>query len=188
LSVVEIILLAIALGIDCLVVSFSQGLLFNQNKTANSLKLALIMGIFQGGMPIIGYVGANKLYDSILPYSKWIVFWIFFILGLKFIIDSFKRKKVEVLCFDINCLLALGFATSIDALISGTSLRLLHANLMISVIIIGFTSFIMSLIGFWSGNHIKFQGNNINKNSSRILEISGGIILILLALKALFVG
>ena len=181
MSLIEIIILAIALGIDCLVASFSQGLIFNKNRTINSLKLAAVMGIFQGGMPLIGYVGANALYQNILPYSKWIVFWIFFILGLKFIFDSFKPKKEEMQCFNLSCLIGLGFATSIDALVSGASLRLLHANLLISMFVIGIVSFLMSLIGFWSGNKIK-------KIGSTALEMIGGYILILLALKALFIG
>ena len=75
----------------------------------------------------------------------------------------------------------MGIATSIDALVSGASLRLLHANLAVATLIIGMTSFIMSLVGFWGGNAIK-------KLSSKSLEIAGGIILILLALKALFIG
>lgn len=181
LSIIEIIFLAIALGIDCLVVSFSQGLIFKENRMTNSLKLAIIMGLFQGCMPLIGYIGANSLYETILPFSKWIVFWIFFILGVKFILDSFKNKKEEIKCFNLSCLLSFGFATSIDALVSGCSLRLLHANLSVSMFVIGFVSFLMSLIGFWSGNKIKILG-------SRALEMIGGYILILLALKALFVG
>lgn len=188
MSIIEIIFLAIALGIDCLVVSFSQGLIFSEYRVKNSLKLAFVMGVFQGVMPTIGYTGANSCYEDILPFSKWIVFWIFFILGVKFILDSFKPKKAEIICFDIGCLLSLGFATSIDALVSGASLRLLHANLVISMLIIGTASFIMSLIGFWSGNNIKWCGNKLHKKGSKSLEITGGTILILLALKGLFIG
>ena len=181
MSLIEIIFLAIALGIDCLVVSFSQGLIFSKNRTINSIKLAIVMGVFQGGMPIFGYIGANSMYENILPFSKWIVFWIFFILGVKFILESFKPKKAEIQCLDFNCLMCLGIATSMDALVSGASLRLLHANLAVSMFVIGITSFIMSLIGFWSGNKVK-------KLNSIVLEIIGGLILILLAFKALFIG
>jgi putative Mn2+ efflux pump MntP len=181
LSIVEILFLAVALGVDCLVVSFSQGLILFENRVKNSLKLAFVMGIFQGCMPIIGYTGANSMYENLLPFSKWIVFWIFFILGVKFILDSFKPKGIHVQCFDINCLVGLGLATSIDALVSGASLRLLHAYLPVAVIIIGITSFFMSMAGFWGGNFLK-------KLSPKSFEVTGGVILILLAFKALFIG
>ncbi len=176
MNLIDLILLAIALGIDCLVVSFSQGLIFNTNRLKSSLQLALVMGVFQGGMPLIGYVGTDYMYKFVLPYSKWIVFGIFLVLGLKFILESFQTKKEEIQCIGLKCLIGLGVATSIDALVSGSTLRLTETNLLVSGLIIGVVSFLMSMAGFWSGNYVK----NI---PSKYLEIVGGIILILLAVK-----
>ena len=178
MNLIDILLLSVALGIDCLVVSFSQGLIFKSKRTLNSLRLALVMGLFQGLMPIIGYIGTNSLYKYIVSYSKWIVFGIFLILGLKFIVEAFQVKQEEIHCIDFKCLIGYGVATSIDALVSGATLRLTHTNLLVAMILIGITSFIMSLGGFWSGNFFK-------KLSSKYLEIAGGLILILLAVKSL---
>lgn len=176
MNLIDLILLAIALGIDCLVVSFSQGLIFNTNRLKSSLQLAIVMGVFQGGMPLIGYAGTDYMYKLVVPYSKWIVFGIFLILGLKFILESFQTKKEEIQCIGLKCLIGLGVATSIDALVSGSTLRLTETNLLVSGLIIGVVSFLMSMAGFWSGNYVK----NI---PSKYLEIVGGIILILLAVK-----
>lgn len=179
MTLIDIILLAIALGIDCFVVSFSQGLIFKNNRLKNSLNLALVMGFFQGFMPVIGYVGTNSLYKLIVPFSKWIVFGIFLTLGLKFIVDSFAPKEEQAQCIGWKCLCGLGIATSIDALVSGATIRLTGTSLALSVSLIGLASFLMSISGFWSGNFIK----NI---PSKYLEITGGVILILLAIKSLF--
>jgi len=179
LTFIDLILLGLALGIDCFVVSFSQGLIFKSERTKNSFNLALTMGLFQGAMPIIGYIGTNSLYKYIVPYSKWIVFGIFLILGLKFIVESFQPKEEEVQCIGLKCLLGLGLATSIDALVSGASIRLTQTSLLLSVLIIGVASFLMSVCGFWSGNFVK----NI---PSKYLEIGGGLILVALAIKSLF--
>lgn len=176
MSLVEVIFLAIALGIDCIVVSFSQGLIFKTHKRKNSFCLALSMGLFQGLMPIIGYIGTNQLYKILVPFSKWIVFSIFFILGMKFILESFEPKEEESACIALRCIIGLGIATSIDALVSGVTLRLTNTNLVLSCCIIGVASFIMSIIGFVCGNRIKHL-------SSKVLEISGGVILIILAIK-----
>jgi putative Mn2+ efflux pump MntP len=179
LSLIDIILLGIALGIDCFVVSFSQGLIFTTKRTKNSLNLAITMGLFQGLMPVIGYVGTNSLYKFLVPFSKWIVFGIFAILGLKFIFEAFEPKEEKkTQCIGLKCLLGLGLATSIDALVSGASIKLTGTPIMFSCIIIGFASFVMSILGFWSGNFVK----NI---PSKYLEIVGGLILTLLAIKAL---
>lgn len=93
MNLIDITLLALALGIDCLIVSFSQGLIFNCNRAKNSLNLALTMGLFQGFMPVIGYIGTNSLYKILVPYSTKIVFAIFFILGTRFIMESFQKKR-----------------------------------------------------------------------------------------------
>lgn len=178
MSLTDIIFLAIALGIDCLVVSFSQGLILKHNRIKNSLYLALTMGLFQGLMPVIGYVGTNGLYRLLVPLSKWIVFGIFFILGLKFILEAFELKKEETECIGLRCLIGLGIATSIDALVSGASLMLTHTNLLLSCFIIGTVSFLMAITGFFAGNRIK-------SIKSQYLAIAGGLILIILAIKSL---
>ncbi len=176
MSLIDILLLAVALGIDCLVVSFSQGLIFSEKRLTNSLRLALTMGLFQGLMPCIGYVGANYIYNFVEPYSKWLVFVIFLILGLKFIVEAFGSEKEEICCIGFQCLISLGIATSIDALVAGATLNFTQTPLNIAAILIGLISFLMSISGFWFGNSFKnFQ--------SKYLEISGGIILVFLAFK-----
>jgi len=180
LNITDLIFLAIALGIDCIIVSFSQGLIFKTNKRKNSFCLALSMGLFQGFMPVIGYIGIQGLYKFLVPYSKWIVFTIFLILGLKFITEAFEQQKEEAACIGFKCLVGLGVATSIDALVSGATLKLTGTNLLLACSIIGIMSFLMSVTGFVCGNRIK----NL---SSKTLQISGGLILITLAIKALCV-
>jgi len=178
LHLVELIVLSIALGVDCLVVSFSQGLIFTHNRTKNSLALAFTMGIAQSIMPLLGYVGVGLLSKYIEAYSEWLVFAIFMALGIKFIYEAFQEKEDTVCCIGLKCLIGMGIATSIDAMAAGVSLRLTNTPLLLSIAMIGFASFGMSIIGFWSGNFFK-------QLPSKYLEISGGVILILLALKAI---
>ncbi len=180
MHLIEVILLAVVLGVDCLVVSFSQGLIFSHNRLKNSLALALTMGLSQGIMPCIGYYFTEIVSKYVEPFSKWLVFIIFLALGVKFIYEAFKENDENICCIGLKCLIGMGLATSIDALASGASLNLTNTPLMFAVVLIGFMSFFMSLTGFWSGNFFK-------KLPSKYLEISGGIILILLGIKALFV-
>lgn len=178
MSLVEILLLAFALGIDCCVVSFSQGLIFTSNRIKNSLALAFTMGLFQGLMPVIGFAGAGVISRYVSAYSAWISFAIFLILGLKFIFEAFEEKEDEICCIGLKCLISMGIATSIDALAAGVSIKFSGSELPIPVVLIGLASFLMSLSGFWLGNSFK-------KFPSKYLEITGGLILIGLAVKAL---
>lgn len=180
MSIFEIILLAIALGIDCCVVSFSQGLIFTSNRRKNSLLLALTMGTFQGLMPVIGYFFANLISKYVENFTHLLVFTIFLILGVKFIYEAFQEKEDErICCIGLTCLMTMGIATSIDALAAGASLNFAGTEILTPALIIGAASFCMSLFGFWFGNMFK-------NFPSKILEISGGIILIALGIKALF--
>lgn len=178
LSLFEILLLSIALGIDCLVVSFSQGLIFNSNRLKNSFVLALTMGLFQGLMPVFGYLGTGLVSSYVEKFSSFLVFIIFFILGVKFIKEAFEQKEDTICCIGLKCLISMGIATSIDAFAAGVSLKLSDTALLLPALVIGAASFLMSVSGFWFGNCFK-------NFPSRVLEISGGLILIGLAINAI---
>ena len=179
MSLFEIILLAIALGVDCLVVSFCQGLVTKTNRTKLSFKMALIMGGFQALMPVIGYYFTDSILVYIYSYADIIAFIIFALLGLKFIIEAiYGSNECEVCKICFKNLILIGIATSIDALAAGVNLRLTSANLLLSVCIIGAVSFLMSQGGFWLGNYFK-------QLPSKVLEILGGLILIFLGIKSL---
>lgn len=178
LSLIEIIALAVAMGIDCMVVSFSQGLVLNSNRLKNSLALALTMGLCQGIMPCFGYLGTEMVSRYVAPYSKWLVFAIFMTLGVKFIYEAFQQKDAKVCCIDFKCLMLMGIATSIDAFASGITLKLTHTPLLLSTVIIGLMSWWMSVKGFWLA--VFFQ-----KLPSKFLEITGGTILVIMAIRAI---
>ena len=181
MSILDILVLALALSIDACVVSFSNGLVFTQNKRINSLMLAFAVGFFQFLMPVVGFFAAQTVSKYVEPYDHWIVFTIFVLLGAKFIKDAFKEEKEEkidcYMCFKYILLVAV--ATSIDALGAGVSIAFTKTRIWFPAIIIGVITFINSLLGFWSGYLFK-------KFPTKNLEITGGLILIALAFKIVF--
>jgi len=181
MSIFDILILAIALSIDACVVSFSNGLVFTRNKRVNSFMLAFSVGFFQFLMPIIGFFMAQSVSKYVEAYDHWLVFGIFILLGVKFIKDAFDEKEEEkircYLCF--SYILIVSIATSIDALGAGVSIAFTGTKILFPAVVIGIVTFINSLLGFWSGHLFK-------KFPTRNLEISGGVILILLAFKILF--
>ena len=179
MNLIDVIFLSAALGVDCLVVSFSQGFIFTSARIKNSSMLALTMGIFQAVMPCIGYLAAASVSRYIEPFSKWIVFAIFTALAIKFIYEAFQEKQETICCIGLKCLIGMGIATSIDALGAGVNLHLTKTPMLYSALIIGIGSVLMSLSGFWLGNFFK-------KLPSKFLEITGGLILFVLGVKALF--
>lgn len=179
ISLLEVFILAVALSIDAMVMSFSQGLVFTVNKRKNSLILASSVGFFQFFMPIVGYFLAQNIYKYVHTFDRWIVFAIFMFLGIKFIKEAFDEKDCcEVKCLSVGCICFISFATSIDALGAGISLCFSKSEIFLPAVIIGIITFINSLIGFWGGYLFKhFPSKN--------LEILAGTILITLAIKSL---
>lgn len=181
MTLFDIFILSIALSLDAMVVSFSNGLIFQKNRLKNSMLLAFTVGFFQFFMPIIGYSFTQFVTEYVKPYSHWLVFGIFFILGIKFIKDALSDSHAteEKHDFSTKYILTVGIATSIDALFAGVSISLASLPIIFPAIIIGIITFLNSMLGFWSANLIKHL-------STKTLEISGGIILILLGFKVLF--
>ena len=73
---------------------FSYGLLPLEKPSKKCLMLGIFTGFFQGLMSVIGYYFTLLALDYISPYSKYVVFGIFTILGIKFILESIKCHKL----------------------------------------------------------------------------------------------
>lgn len=178
MSYIEVILLAIALSIDACVVSFTYGMTFNNNHFKNSLLLATFTGVFQGLMPVISYYLTSFIKTYILAYSDFIVFIIFFLLGIKFIKEAFEEKKDKPCCISLACLFLIGIATSIDAFSAGISLSLYGNHIIKPAILILSITFLNSILGFKLGEKLKHM-------PTKKLIITAGLILIGLGVKAL---
>jgi len=178
MSYTEILMLALALSVDACVVSFTYGILPLKNPIKDEIALAIFTGAFQALMPIIGYLLTSFALDYIQPYAKFIVFGIFTALGIKFIIEAFISKTKKEQCINLICLLMIGVGTSIDAFSGGISLKLSGNTIILPAIIIGIITFMNSVVGFHTGKVIKHM-------PVMYLEITAGIILILLGFKAL---
>ena len=176
----EILLLAYALSIDALLVSFSYGLVYKNEWLKNAIKLALFTGIFQGIMPVIGYFTANLVKYSLENYASYIAGLIFVLLGLKIILEKNDSSQPTKLCIDTKCLFFAGIATSIDALAAGFTLSLQNVQILFPIITITFVTILNSLFGFYIGNRFK-------KLPEKLLNVIGGLILIFLGVKT-FLG
>ena len=179
MNYIDIILLAFALSVDVMIVSFSYGLCIENRRRFSALILALTTGLFHALMPVLGYFFTDLIRGYIQSYSKWVVFLIFMYLGVTFIIESLKKNPSPKSCIDFKSLFLIAIATSIDVFSAGISLSLTSSPMKFSVITMGGITFVNSLLGYLLGFKLKvFKSNYLN--------ILGGVILIGLALKSLF--
>ena len=143
----------------------------------NALKIASYFGFFQFFMTFLGFYVGNIFKDNVINYGKYITFFILFIIGLNMIIESKTEVNDKT---NIKEMLILSFVTSIDAFTIGITFSLNDAKIIYNSIMIGVITFIISIIGALIGKKLK----NIIKNKATIF---GGIILIILSIKSLFI-
>ena len=178
MGIISILLIAVGLAMDSLAVSISGGIVMRPFCIRQSLRLALTMGIFQGGMTLLGWLMGVSFSSYITAFDHWIAFILLGFLGGKMIYESFGEEETTISSFSTKTLLTLGVATSIDALAVGVSMAFLKTSIYFPAFIIGFVTFALSLIGVISGYRFgQIKGINV--------ELFGGIILIAIGVKIL---
>lgn len=171
---------------DCFSVSITCGIL--QKRMGRQVwAMALLFGLFQGGMPLVGWLLSSNFLRLIEAYDHWVAFGLLLFLGGKMIWEGMHDdgENPHYNPSRLGVLLMLSVATSIDALAVGVSypgigmkgLRsVLEASAWIAVV-----SFAMSVIG-------KFIGVKVGCRFNWPAEQVGGVILILIGLKVLCTG
>ena len=153
MSLIDIILLAVALAMDCLTVSIVSGVITNgQWKMDNGqLRMAFLFGLFQAMMPLIGWLGISHFQAYMEAYDHWIAFTMLGFIGGRMVWESFGPEEEQH--FNprrLRTQLLLAVATSIDALAVGISFACTGytavGQLTLPLIIIGVVSFLFSLI------------------------------------------
>ena len=179
MGLLEIIVIALGLAMDAFAVSICKGLAMKKMNWKHALIIAMYFGIFQGVMPIIGYVLGSTFNNFVESIDHWIAFILLAIIGgnmIKESTDDELEKRNDNI--DIKTMLVLAIATSIDALAVGITFAFFKANILVSAFIIGVITFVLSIIGVFLG--YKFGDKFQNK-----AELTGGVILILIGLKIL---
>ena len=131
-------------------------------------------------MPFIGYFVGTHFANKIQHLDHWIAFALLGFIGGKMIKESFSKddEKMNENPFQFIKMLLLALATSIDALAIGVTFAFFEINILTTIIIIGLTTFCISLCGVKIGNIFgaKFKSKS---------EFIGGAVLVLLGIKIL---
>ena len=180
MSLLEIILIAIGLSMDAFAVSITLGLSVRKPKMKEVFIPGAYFGFFQALMPFIGYFAGTYFAGRIQSLDHWISFVLLGIIGGKMIKESFSNddEKVSGNPFQFTKMLILAIATSIDALAVGITFAFFEINIFKAIIIIGLTTFGISLCGVKIGNVFgaKFKSK---------AEFLGGAVLVILGIKIL---
>jgi putative Mn2+ efflux pump MntP len=176
MSLLDIILLAIALAMDCFTVSIVSGVLA---RDLRPLRMALLFGLFQALMPLIGWAGISFFSGYLEAVDHWIAFSMLAFIGGRMVWESFgpdeehhfnpRRLRTQLL---------LAIATSIDALAVGISFAFLKVSIFPACGLIAGITFTISFAAV-------LLGKKLGTLFEAYAERCGGIILILIGLRIL---
>ena len=181
MSLLESIILALALCVDSLVVSTTSAFKSKMSYRTGIL-MALVFGVFQGLFPLLGALLGVAFQDFVSAIDHWVAFGLLLIVGGKMIWDAFHDesddKALDVTKFGTMCL--LGVATSIDAFVVGIGFGLNStlAEILVTVLIIFIVTFLVSVVGL-------FLGRRNVPIPERTATIIAGVVLIGLGLYTL---
>lgn len=172
---------------DAFAVAIAKGLGMARLKWGQALVIALFFGVFQGVMPVIGWLLGAQFAELIAPVDHWVAFVLLAFIGGKMLVDVYREKDDEASTdeaaekdkpLDLRELLLLAIATSIDALAVGITFAFLDVSIGFSATFIGIVTFVLSLLGVAVGHQF---GARWEKPSN----IAGGVVLILIGLHIL---
>jgi putative Mn2+ efflux pump MntP len=180
MDLISIVLIAVGLAMDCFAVSITSGITLKQVRVRDAAKIALFFGLFQAGMPTLGWLAGEGLADLVSGVDHWIALGLLSFIGGKMIYEAFKKEESEKEFnpLRLHVLLMLSIATSIDALAVGVSFAFLGVFILTPIIIIGTVTFLISLTGVFVGCRF----GQIFKNKFKIV---GGLVLIGIGIKVL---
>ncbi|MGL5085734.1 MAG: manganese efflux pump MntP family protein [Clostridium sp.] len=93
MGLLSIFMTAIGLSMDAVAVSIAKGMTLKKNIFKNALKIAIFFGVFQGGMPLIGWFAGRYFEEYIKSFDHWIAFILLCAIGGKMIYESLKSNK-----------------------------------------------------------------------------------------------
>jgi putative Mn2+ efflux pump MntP len=151
-------------------------------------------GVFQGVMPLIGYLGGRSILGFIAHLAPWIACIILVGLGGKMLYEALSSDSEEDevphsdgldvansgVAVTHKTMTTLAIATSIDAMAAGFTLNLIPVNAWLSCLIIAVVTAVFSFFGVFLG---KQSGTWLESKA----EIFGGLVLIGIGLKMVLV-
>ena len=188
----EILLIGVALAMDAVAVGMTNGMTEPKMKWGKLLLIAGTFGVFQFGMPVIGYYFGYAFSALVERIAPWLSFALLVFIGGKMIVDCIlelrKKRKGEEITerkpLGAGRLLLQGVATSLDALAVGVTLLAVEttSGLPMSAVwcsvVIGVITFVLVLPAVFIG---KKAGDKFADKA----EILGGIVLIAIGIKIL---
>jgi manganese efflux pump family protein len=176
-----LLLLALSISMDNFAVSLGLATAQPVLAVRPMLRLALIFGAFQAFMPLLGWLGGSQVAFLFRGYESWILCGALAFVGWRMLRSTEESDQAR--CSDlpsVGAVLSLGFATSVDSLVVGFGLAIIHADIFRASVVIGAVTVFVSFAGM-------LFGAQLGRALARHSRFSGGLALVIIGVSELAV-
>lgn len=175
-DLVALLLIGLSVGLDNFAASIAIGL--GGVKKSLRFRIAVVFGLFEAVMPLVGIIIGQKLLSIIGGNAKHIGGTMLVATGIYLVISAVRHKddeKVSEAAQGWGKLILAALSISIDNLIIGFGLISNHQSLPLMAAILGATSISLALLGIELGSRL---GKKVEEYS----EIISGLVIIAVGL------
>lgn len=191
MGLLEIIVLGVALSADAFAVTISNTFVYASESRSRLMLMPLMFGLFQGLMPVAGYLLGGLAAEVIETYEGVITLVILGLVGGNMIREGVCALRGAgeqdgpeepgagpvARRLTLVTVLAQAIATAIDAFAVGVSLRAQAVSVVVAAPVIALTTFLCCVAALALGRKL---GEVLGDRA----QFAGGIVLVLIGLKA----
>lgn len=191
MGLLEIIVLGVALSADAFAVTISNTFVYASESRSRLMLMPLMFGLFQGLMPVAGYLLGGLAAEVIETYAGVITLVILGLVGGNMIREGVCARRGAgeqdgpeepgagpvARRLTLVTVLAQAIATAIDAFAVGVSLRAQAVSVVVAAPVIALTTFLCCVVALALGHKL---GEVLGDRA----QVAGGIVLVLIGLKA----
>ena len=191
MGLLEIIVLGVALSADAFAVTISNTFVYASESCSRLMLMPLMFGLFQGLMPVAGYLLGGLAAEVIETYAGVITLVILGLVGGNMIREGVCARRGAgeqdgpeepgagpvARRLTLVTVLAQAIATAIDAFAVGVSLRAQAVSVVVAAPIIALTTFLCCVAAL-------ALGRKLGEVLGDLAQVAGGIVLVLIGLKA----
>lgn len=178
----EALILGVALAMDAMAVTLSNSLCEPDMPRSKKLAMPIAFALFQMGMPIVGYFGGTLVAPLIEAYAGVVSFVILAFVGGKMVWEALCELREPESCPSSRLtwptIFMEAIATSIDAFVVGVSFAAGGKDIVLYGGAIGVTTLLCCLA-------VLVVGRKLGAHFGPRATIAGGVVLIIIGLKAL---
>lgn len=195
MGLLEILMLGVALATDAFSVTISNTFAFDDHRFSRLMRMPFFFGLFQFGMPLAGYFVGGIAAELIEKYAGIVSLVILGFIGSNMLYSGYKALKEDAseedeeeaqqgvqqdaTTLSYGKLVFQAVATAIDAFAVGVSFRAHSVDILVASALFGIITAILCTIALFIGKKL---GSLLGDRA----EMVGGVVLILIGLKAFF--